>query len=87
MTRYQVFFLINQELEKMSRTKNMLLEEKLKLAKKKNEGDEESGGSGMSFRERMEVFREFRKFREDFPELSKENVLKMFPEFKVCYDL
>ena len=41
----------------------------------------------MSFRERMEVFREFRKFREDFPELSKENVLKMFPEFKVCYDL
>ena len=41
----------------------------------------------MSFRERMEVFREFRKFREDNPELSKENVLKMFPEVKVCYDL
>jgi len=81
---------VNQELEKMSRTKNMLLEEKLKLAKKKNDCDGESGESGrsgMSFRERMEVFREFRKFREDFPELSKEKVLKMFPEFKVCYDL
>ena len=78
---------VNQELEKMSRNRNMLLEEKLKLAKKRNEGDGESGESGLSFRQRMEVFREFRKFREDFPDLSKDKVLKMFPEFKVCYDL
>ena len=75
---------VNQELEKMSRNRNMLLEEKLKLAKKRNEGD---GESGLSFRQRMEVFREFRKFREDFPDLSKDKVLNMFPEFKVCYDL
>jgi len=65
----------------------MFLEEILKLAKKRNEGDGESGGSGLSFRQRMEVFREFRKFREDFPDLSEDKVLKMFPEFKVCYDL
>ncbi len=75
---------VNQELEKMSRKRNMLLEEKLKLAKKRNEGAGESGGSGLSFRQRIDVFR---KFRRDFPEISKDKALKMFPEFKVCYDL
>ena len=78
---------VNQELEKISKKRNELSEETIKLAKKRNEGPEDSGGTGFSFRERMEIFREFRKFREDFPDMSKVQVIKMFPEFKMCFEL
>jgi len=71
----------------MSKKRTGLLEETIKLAKKRNLGPEDSGGTGVSFRERMEIFREFRKFREDFPDMSKVQVIKLFPEFKVCVEL
>ena len=67
--------------------KERAYEGKIKLARKRNEGRAKSGGSGLSFRERTEVFRELHKFREDIPGMSKEKVMKMLHEFKVCFDL
>jgi len=56
----------------MKRTKSQLCDEKVvkKLL------DFSSGGTG------MEIYREFTKFHENFPNMSKVQIL---PEFKKCF--